>query len=121
MKRDMQLIRKMVLAAEDSPDGYAPRPLRIEGYSADVIGYHAHLMIEAGLARGAETTHLESSGPEAIITALTWDGHEFADAAQDETRWKKAMGIVKEKGGTVTIGVLTSVLTSLMKAAFGVP
>jgi hypothetical protein len=62
-----------------------------------------------------------SEAPEGFITNLTWAGHEFADAARDETRWKKAMGFVKEKGGAVTIGVLTQLLISLMRGAFGIP
>jgi hypothetical protein len=37
------------------------------------------------------------------VSRLTWEGHEFLDAARDEKRWKKAMSTVKEKGGTITI------------------
>jgi len=62
-----------------------------------------------------------SEGPEAIITSLTWAGHEFAEAARDDTRWKNAMGLVKDKGGSVTIGVLTQLLISLMKSTSGLP
>jgi len=121
LKRDMELIRKMVLAIEDAPTGYAPDDLGLKGYSPEQVAYHAHLMIEAGLARGADTTHLGSSGPQAQLTSLTWEGHEFADAARDETRWKKAMKLVQEKGGSVTLSVLTEVLKTLMRTAFGLP
>ena len=121
MKRDMELIRKIVLAIEDAPTGYAPDELGLEGYTPEQIAYHAHLMIQAGLATGSEVTHSGSSGPEAILTSLTWAGHEFAEAARDEARWKKAMGIVQEKGGSVTLSVLTQLLTALMKATLGLP
>ena len=117
----MDLIRKLALALEEAPFGYAPDSLKIEGYTEEQIGYHAHLMIDAGLATGSDTTHMESSSPEAVLTSLTWAGHEFADAARDETRWKKAMGIVQEKGGSITISVLTQLLTTLMKGALGLP
>lgn len=119
MKRDMELIRKMVLGIEEAPGGFAPGRFNIDGYSEGQIGYHAHLMIQAGLAEGSDITHTGSSGPEAILTSLTWAGHEFADAARDEGRWKRAMVIVKEKAGSVTIGVLTQLLTGLMKSALG--
>ena len=121
MKRDMELIRKLVLAIEDAPTGYAPDNLTLEGYTPEQIGYHAHLMIQAGLATGSDVTHMGSSSPQAILTSLTWAGHEFADAARDEGRWKKAMGIVQEKGGSVTLSVLTQLLTALMKGALGLP
>jgi hypothetical protein len=117
----MDLIRKMALAMEEAPTGFAPDNLSFDEYSPEQVAYHAHLMMQAGLATGCETTHMGSSGPEAILTGLTWSGHEFADAARDEARWKKAMGIVQDKGGSVTLSVLTQLLTSLMKGALGLP
>jgi hypothetical protein len=120
MKRDMELIRKMVLTMEDAPGGWVG-DIAIDGYTPDQIGYHAHLLVDAGLADGEDITNSEGTGPAALLTSLTWKGHEFTDAARDETRWKKAMGIVKEKAGSVTVAVLTQVLTTLMKSALGVP
>ena len=120
MKRDLELIRKMVLAIEDASSGWAP-DLKFDGYSDAQVGYHAYLLIDAGLARGQDASTMGSDAPEGFITSLTWAGHEFADAARDETRWKKAMGVVQEKGGTVTIGVLTQLLIALMKGALGLP
>ena len=107
MKRDLELIRKMVLTIEDSSSAWAPSRMSFAGYSSSEVGYHAWLLIDAGLAKGNVTTDQQSDGPEAMITSLTWAGHEFADAARDDTRWQKAMGLVKEKGGAVTIAVLT--------------
>ncbi len=120
MKRDLELIRKMVLAIEEAPTGYAPQ-LSFDGYTKSQVGYHAYLLVDAGLARGHDVSAMGSEGPEAMITSLTWAGHEFAEAARDDTRWQKAMGLVRDKGGSVTLGVLTQLLTSLMKGAFGLP
>jgi hypothetical protein len=56
-----------------------------------------------------------------FIYRLTWEGHEFLDAARDDTRWKRAWTIVREKAGSVTVDVLKQVLTSLMKDALALP
>lgn len=120
MRRDLNLIRKMVLAIEDAPSGWAP-DLSFEDYSAAQIGYHAYLLIDARLASGTDVSTMGSDAPEGAITALTWAGHEFAEAARDDTRWKRAMGIVTEKGGSITLDVLKQLLTTLMKSAFGLP
>ena len=119
MKRDMELIRKMLIAIEDYPKGYAPDPLKIDGYSDEEIGYHAYLLIDAGLARGNETTEVGDLSPMETIFKLTWAGHEFCQASREETRWKKAMKFVAEKGGSITFTVLTELLASFMKEAFG--
>ena len=120
MKRDLELIRKMVLAIEDDPSGWAPA-LKFEEYADAQVGYHAYLLLDAGLAEGKDISTTGSAAPRGFISRLTWEGHEFADAARDETRWRKAMGVVQEKGGTVTIGVLTQLLVTLMKGALGLP
>jgi hypothetical protein len=119
VKRDLELIRKMVLAIEDAP-GWAP-DLKFEGYTDTQVGYHAYLLLDAGLARGEPIFEMGSEAPGGFINNLSWAGHEFADAARDETRWRKAMGVVQDKGGTVTIGVLTQLLVALMRGALGLP
>ncbi len=121
MKRDMDLIRKMVLAIEDAESGYAPRNLDIDGYSSEQIDYHAYLLVDAGLAEGERVDTMDSEGPEVLLSNLTWSGHEFAAVARDESRWKKAMGVVQEKGGSVTLSVLTQLLTAFMKDMLGMP
>jgi hypothetical protein len=119
MKRDMELIRKLVLALE-ACDGFAPA-ISVEGYTPQQIGYHSHLMGEAGLAHVSDATNFESVGPMADLMYLTWEGHEFADAARDENRWNKAKDLVKDKAGAVTVGVFTQLLTWLAKSSLGIP
>lgn len=120
MKRDLELIRKMVLAIEDSPSSCAPE-LSFDGYTPEQINYHAYLLIDAGLAQGDEVTVFGSDIPQAEIERLTWPGHEFAEAARNDTRWTKAMGIVQDKGGNITLDVLKQLLITLMKGTFGLP
>ena len=121
MKRDLDLIRKILLAVEDHPHGFAPFPLTLADYTEEQVGYHAHLIVEAGLAHGEQRGGFGAPSPEGMITSLTWAGHEFAEAARNDKLWSKAMGIVKDKGGSVTMDVLKDLLTSLMKAAIGLP
>lgn len=120
MKRDLDLIRKILLAIEDAPSGWAP-DLKFEGYTDSQVGYHAYLLIDAGLAKGSDVSAMGSEGPEGMISNLTWTGHEFAEAARDETRWKKAIGLVAAKGGAVTLDVMKELLVSLMRATLGLP
>jgi len=104
MKRDMELIRKMVLAVEEGPNGYAPDDLRIEGHTAEQLGYHAHLLIQDGFATGPITTHINGSGPSAQITALTWSGHDLADAVRDAShRPTRVHGVGRRKAAQYSV------------------
>ena len=64
MKRDMELIRKMVLAVEDAPSGYAPRDLAIgSDYTSEQVGYHAYQLLDGGYAEGVKVTPLDAGSP----------------------------------------------------------
>ena len=114
MKRNMDLVRKMLLEVERSDSGYAPQPLKIRGYSDGLVGYHALIMWEAGLVEGVNAASASGGGPGALITRLTWQGHEFLDAARDDARWKKAKSILKKVGGA-TLQIWMAVLSNLIK------
>jgi Hypothetical protein (DUF2513) len=98
MKRDMELIRKMILAIEDSSDGYAPYPMSIEGYTDGQIGYHAFLLVDAGLASGTNITTTADLGPSYRLSHLTAAGHDFADSARVQFIWDEVMTTMKEQG-----------------------
>ena len=119
MKRDMELIRKILLAIEASDSGWAPRPLQIEGYDDHAVGYHALLLVEAGLCEGDVTTSSGSKGPEGMITRLKWEGHDFLEAAKEPSRWEQAKKTIGEKLGTATFQVWTAVLTQVMLRTIG--
>ncbi|HUT54550.1 MAG TPA: DUF2513 domain-containing protein [bacterium] len=113
MKRDMELIRKILQSIEEEPTGFAPNHIKIEGYSEDQINYHVYLMIDAGLLEGFKVTSHDSNSPEAKARNLTWFGHEFLDASRDNTRWEKAKTIVNFLGG-VTLDVFIEILKKIM-------
>jgi Hypothetical protein (DUF2513) len=121
MKRDLELVRKMLLAIEDAETGFAPDELAFDGHTQAQVGYHAYLLVDGGFATGSDITDTSCTGPVWCISSLTWTGHEFAAAARDENRWKKAIGLVKEKSGTITMDALTQLLGSLMRGSLGLP
>ncbi len=49
MKRDMELVRKILLAMAAHEHGYAPQPFTIAGYEQAVIGHHIWLMEQGHL------------------------------------------------------------------------
>lgn len=118
MKRDMDLVRSILMTVEEHQHGFAPRDVAFEGFTEEQIGYHAYIMIEGGLVEGADVTTRGSDSPEAIITRLTWAGHEFLESAREPSRWKQAKELIKPVGGA-SIAVWTAVLTDLVKKNLG--
>ncbi len=113
MKRDFELIRKLILNIENDSQGKN----EINGYSKEQIGYHTYLLVDAGLAKGIDLTAIHDVLPQWQALHLTSAGHDFADAARNESIWQKAREIVKDKTGGVTIDVMKQVLVSIIKNA----
>lgn len=117
MKRDMELIRQILLAIEESEQHPAAFQ-RIAGHEERVVGHHQFLLLDAGLIRG-ELLDPANDLPMAIPLCLTWKGYEFLDSARDETIWNEAMQKVKNVGGSLTFAVLAQLLVQLTKEKFG--
>lgn len=119
MKRDMELVRKILLALEAAPDSSAAWNLSVEGYPNVEVAHHCWLIKEEGLAKGSDVTHKQSPNPEARLTCLTPAGHDFLEDARDDNRWSQAMATVKSAGGSLTIKVVGTILSRLALKAVG--
>jgi hypothetical protein len=121
MKRDMDLIRALAQFLEDKPDDKPVEVPPISGYSELQIKQHLLLMHEAGLIRCERIR--STTDPERVIYVLafglSWQGHEFLDAARDETVWRKVTAEIKAKGLSVTFAVLQTLLLEAVKKSAG--
>jgi hypothetical protein len=114
MKRDMDLIRKILFACEAHACGFAPHPLQVEGYDNETIGFHVLLMVEAGLLEGTDVTTMADSSPAYLAQRMTWSGYEFLDAAREQATWNKAKGAIGTVSG-VGFEIAKSVLVEFAK------
>ena len=112
MKRDMDLIRLLLLEVESGE-----KPEAMENYTEEQILYHCELAIEADLLVG-RVVHGGTGGVAAArIQRLSWIGHEFLDAARDQEVWNQAKRQVLEKGGSWTMEGLKLLLFDLARRA----
>jgi hypothetical protein len=70
----------------------------IDGYGEGEIGYHAYLLVNAGLADGTDITCTTDPGPSYRLTRLTASGHDFADSARTQFIWDEVMTTMREQG-----------------------
>ena len=105
MKRDMDLVRKILLAVEET-DSFPDVP----GYSSDEIARHIEIMTEYGLVDATIERAYGSSVPICVVRGLTWEGHEFLDAARNEFSWNQAKKRVLETTGQLGLEALKAYL-----------
>lgn len=131
MTRDMDLVRSILLTIEKSDkfsfseqEGTELHKGFGDEYTAQQIRYHLVLLEEAGLIKYQKTgrryqVSVNEWDEEEALSRLTWEGHEFIEAARDQNRWNQAKETISEKGGSLTLDVLKGVLTQLARQAVG--
>lgn len=121
MKRDLDLIRKLLIHLDEKPDDNMVHGLEIENYSKSEVMYYFILMDQAGLIRCER--EVSSSTSNRILKvypfSLTWEGHEFLEASRNESRWNEAKKILKEKSGILSFDLLKAILLALAKKSIG--
>jgi hypothetical protein len=100
MKRDLDLIRDILVQAEES-DSKHLKPVEIEGRDRREIFGHVQILQDEGLVKASFM-----GGPTSEIHHLTWQGHDYLEAVRDPGVWGKVAKRVKEEGGTITFEIL---------------
>lgn len=119
MKRDMELVRKILLAMAAHEHGFAPHPFTIAGYDQDVIGHHVWLMAQGELVTADASTAFGSPSPMATPMAITWKGHDFLAAVGNDTVWMKLKTDLKDRGLTVPFTVLQDLALKILASHLG--
>jgi len=114
MERHLDLLRQILLVCERHPHGYAPREVDVAGYSQEQVGYHIHLLGQAGLMRVSEVSGFGSPSPCARAIAITNSGHDFLDAIREPTRWERIQAAVSRLSGW-TIDLVRELALQILK------
>lgn len=118
MKRDMELIRKLLFFFEEKIDGVVVKVPPIEGYDERNIRYHCVLLHDAGLLRCEPVT---SSTSDRVIYVLpfelTWAGHEFLDKVRSEFIWNKMKSETKDRSLSLSFGIINEMAQRFILAA----
>jgi hypothetical protein len=114
MKRDMELIRKILFAIEEQYVDVALYDLEIEGYDQKTIAYHCRILHDANFI---SDYNAEFAGDELCsfgIGSLTWEGHEFLDKIRSDTVWNKTKTTMKEQGLPFALDVIKNVASAVI-------
>ncbi|ANV26224.1 hypothetical protein BA939_19940 [Rhizobium sp. S41] len=120
MKRDMDLVRQILLEIEvgkrvfDIRSNEMSRALGIEEESsmsreeADKWEYHLNLMQESGLVE------FRRFGGGWLVEGMTWSGHDFLDSVRDPDVWDRTKAGALQAGG-FTVELLKDLAKGFIK------
>lgn len=122
MKRDLELVRKILIAIEreDIGDGRFLTREQLGFVEIDDPFFSRHLLwlMEAKLTEGFKMG--SDDGIEIMPSRLTWMGCEFLDNIRSDSTWEKVKGIVAEKVVSASMEIIVGLCrTAVMKLLAG--
>jgi len=119
MKRDLNLVRMILLDIESSPSGTPIREFTYEGRSQPEILEHVALLLDADYIDGVLAKNGMGMPAGCLVRRMTWAGQEFLAKAKNDTVWKKVMAQAEEKGMSTSMAVITGLLEAAAKKCAG--
>lgn len=102
MKRNMDLVREILLEIEAQPAGKLIRNVSLpEKWNKEEVVGHLRLIGQAGLDDGKMEFHREAV--LIAIHGLSNEGHDLLDSIRSEAVWQKTKDRVEEVGGSVAL------------------
>jgi len=105
MKRDMHIIRKILLAAMESEEPLAS----VAGIEPEKFDFHVQLLQEGGFLQCLAQESNEGSCSKltpAVVIRLTWAGFDFAESIKDDSIWHKVTAQPPRSAGAWTFDLL---------------
>lgn len=87
--------------------------IEIAGHGAQEISYHVMLLHESGLLKATDSSDF---GEFDWKQCVTYEGHEFIEAAKSDTVWHKAKESVIRSTGTLIPEALTLAVSATIKS-----
>ena len=109
MKRDMGLIREILLQVEARPSVNDWGPVEIDGRSQEEISYHVMMLGDDGLLEALDMRTLGPDGFKYDPKFLTARGHDFLDSIRSPSVWGKVKQQLAVIGGSASLEVVKTI------------
>lgn len=120
MKRDLDLVRQLMLQIEALPAS-PPVQYRAGEVEDPVLLKHLEMLIAAGLVSGKISQSHGARGDVISISGLTWDGHEWVEMVRSQAVWNEIKTTLMEGAGAVTFELTRAVARRILLARVGLP
>lgn len=105
MKRDLDLIRLLLIEIEAHEEAFSSEKLVVSGYTSNQIAYHIALLKDAGFIDATSDKDLPGGLKTYTIWAMTFSGHDYLDAVRESKVWHRVKDTAKQAGTALTIAM----------------
>ena len=124
VKRDLDLVRDILLSVESAPATLALGDLMEICPDVDKAVFHAELMCGRGLIGCSVERDGFGTVMELSVGPITWEGYDYLDAIRSPRVWKRAKEVIAKTVGDTSLSVVKDtckmIATEMVKGAIGV-
>jgi len=120
MKRDLDLVRQLMLQIEALPAA-PPVQYRMSEIEDPVLLAHLEMLIEAGLVNGRISRSQGARGDVISVSGLSWQGHEWIDMVRSQSLWNEVKSAVLDAGGVLTFDLTRAMAAKIFRARLALP
>ena len=120
MKRDLDLVRQLMLQIEALPAA-PPVQYRMSEIEDPILLAHLEMLIEAGLVNGRISRSQGARGDVISVSGLTWQGHEWTEMVRSQSVWNDVKSAVLDGGGVLTFELTKAMAAKIFRARLALP
>lgn len=117
MTRDMDLVRKILLALEQKEPPTTTEFLRIDDYPSDIVAQHCEMMYQHGLIQQFNAQKTFGGFGLWEVGGITWEGYDYLDSIRDDSIWAKTKDAIKKKGLPMIVDTIKTVSSAFITSA----
>ena len=125
MRRDMDLVREILMQLADAAGPLDASAFVDEAHPRELVAYHFQIMDEGGLIVASLLASASSPYTSAQAVRLTWTGNEFLDSVRSPEVWRRAKLAVAKATGAASLAVIQAaaqkICESLVTGALQIP
>lgn len=107
MRRDLDLVRSILIYVEDADSEVDAGNMATKRWPIETVAYHVRLMAHHGLIDVSQDIRdMNGSTIELTVAGITWDGQDYLDSIREPKVWKKVKKILADTVGSTTLDVV---------------
>lgn len=115
----MDLIREILIFAEQHEDAWFARGIEIEGWDQKDIVYNVGLAVDADFLVGGDSSVMGPDGADYLIDRMTYRGHEFLDQIRSDNVWNRLKALAKEQGIDLSVDLVKQLAPKILAQIIG--
>lgn len=125
MKRDLDLLRKILLAIENANEFYYYNgiPLLASDIGCpnlNLVSFHVSLLVDNNYIEVLNVTCCGIAYDDYMIKRLTADGCDYLDNIRNDTIWNKTKEAISNVGGTCALDIVKSIAGKIILSQVGI-